>query len=151
LKAPAKPSLKSDTITDGFRGFEVEQLADNPWFEFIRRELAKPQKKKAIRRGSNNNYLDQKKSLNLSRQLKTKSKSKSPPIESSSVKMNGVGEITAEPKVQQTIAQQQRYTDDDLYKPRMDFGGRRRGQIIEEIAEVSTASAPVTPEEVSRP
>lgn len=142
FKSPAKPSLKAADITDGFCGFEVEKLPDNPWFDYMRRELSKPQKKKVIRRGSNNNYLDQKKSLNLPRQLKTKSKSKSPPIESSSTELNG--EIAAEPKVQLTIAQQQRYTDDDLYKPRMDFGGRRRGQVIEETAEV-----PVTPEEVS--
>lgn len=49
--------------------------------------------------------------------------------------LNGTEE-TQESRAQ-TIAQQQRYTSEDLYKPRFDFGNRsrRRGQVTEENSE----------------
>lgn len=141
LKSPTKlvDVKKVPEIEDGCLGFTVEKLPDNPWFEFLRKSAAKDQPKKTTRRSSNNNYLDQKRldkslSLEVSKtKQKPKSKTVDSPGEPSDAKQtNGIDEVTAESRAQ-SIAQQQRYSSEDLYKPRFDFSrSRRRGAAIEE-------------------
>lgn len=151
----------SEKSEDGFLGFTEEEREEtaNPWFECMRKEEAQ-QKKKVVRPRSNNNYLEQRKlnrMLNLEGgKSKSKAKSKTPETTgepSTDLKvLNGNETITAESRAQ-SIAQQQRYTDDDLYKPRVDFGGnrnrRRRGNSETNSNEVKEVKVPEVPTEIN--
>lgn len=128
LKAPSKSvDEPKNKIEDGFCGFAAEKLPENPWFAYMRQETAK------VHPGSSKLEVQT---------PKAKPRRKSKPLDSpseaagDSSKINGVEEITLESRAQQ-IAQQQRYTSDDLYKPRFDFGNRtrRRGQVTEETSD----------------
>lgn len=148
LKSPSKSfeaKREKREIEDGFRGFEVERLPDNPWFTCLRKETGKVQKKKPKSKSSNNNYLEQQKqdkTLNLDLP-KAKSKQKQKNLDSPSdattsfdAKLtNGSDEASAGARAH-TISQQQRYTSEDLFKPRFNFGNRnrRRGGAVEEAS-----------------
>lgn len=140
LKSPPKMP-KVEKIEDGFCGFPSEDLIKNPWFECLRNASETNATSKACRQSSNNNYLEQKKIQKSLTVANAKSKAKpkvkqteslAEPVDVSN-SQNGIEETSSEVKAQ-TIVQQQRYTSDDLYKPRFDFGyrSRRRGQVTTE-------------------
>lgn len=151
LKGAQKP-VKAEAIEDGFCGFVAEKLPENPWFECLRKETKKKTLKKANQRASYVIDAEQRKlDKPLSVQIpKTKAKPKakqndSPSHPTDAAKLqNGSEETSSEA---QSIAQQQRYNTEDLYKPRFDFGNRnrRRGQATEDISDepqVSKIEAP---------
>lgn len=148
LKSPTK-SIEIKKIEDGFLGFTTEKLPDNPWFECFRKNVEKDQQKKTTSRSSNNNYLENRsQSVELAsakKYQKPKPKTLDSPGETSEVKLaNGIDEVTPESRAQ-SIAQQQRYTTEDLFKPRFDF--RRRSAVVEEsLAEVKDSPS----EEISK-
>lgn len=150
LKSANKPTSKVEKIEDGFCGFAVEKLPVNPWFDCLRKESAKRPTKKANRLTSNNNYLEQTKlDKSISIQIpKTKAKPKakqlidSPSETTDASKLPMETEESSSESRAQSIAQQQRYNSDDLYKPRFDFGyrSRRRGQVTEEAPDEAQGS-----------
>lgn len=133
LKSPPKLS-KVEKIEDGFCGFAVESLPENPWFACLRKETEKKSTKKPIR--GSPIPLEQKKS-----KAKPKPKQVDTASDDASKLQNGSDETSSEAKAQ-SIAQQQRYNTMDLYKPRFDFGNRsrRRGQATEETSDEAQGS-----------
>lgn len=127
LKASKSVDEPKNKIEDGFCGFAAEKLPENPWIEYMRQQTAK------IHPGNSNLEVQIPKA-----KPKGKSKQLDSPSEAAgdSPKMNGLEEISSESKAQH-IAQQQRYSNEDLYKPRFDFGNRsrRRGQVTEETSD----------------
>lgn len=128
LKSPPKAveTKQIDKIEDGFLGFTKEEGtgSENPWFDYMSKE--KVQRKKLTRQTSNN-YLEQKKLNRTVTQdgVKNKSKTKSKTPETSGGESRLANGNDSDARAQ-SIAQQQRYTNDYLYKPRVDFGNRNR-------------------------
>lgn len=125
LKSPPKTMevKRVDKVEDEFPGFKMEdqEVFINPWIECLRKEKVG---------NSNKKHSEQKKferttSLEAGKsKLKPKGKTVETSGDSPANLANGSEVMTPEARAQ-SIAQQQRYSSDDLYKPRVDFGANR--------------------------
>lgn len=126
----AQKTAKVDQIDDGFFGFAFEKLPENPWFECLRKETLKHPMKKPVPKSKS--------------KPKVKQTIDSPSDSTEDAKLPMETEETLPESRAQSIAQQQRYDTNDLYKPRFDFGyrNRRRGQGTEEAPDEAQGSKP---------